>query len=49
MGGTGAWHLGLHFPSRWAAVEAGAGFVQTRPEVLEKIHDAWRLESLAIH
>ena len=30
MGGTGAWHLGLHFPSRWAAVEAGAGYVETR-------------------
>jgi len=49
MGGTGAWHLGLHFPSRWAAVEAGAGFVETRPEVLKTIHDSWRLPSLAIH
>ncbi len=27
MGGAGAWHLGLHHPSRWASVGAGAGFV----------------------
>jgi dienelactone hydrolase len=49
MGGTGAWHLGLHFPSRWAAVEAGAGYIQTRPEVLETIHESYRLVPLAIH
>lgn len=30
MGGAGAWHLGLHYPSRWAAVEAGAGFTDTK-------------------
>jgi hypothetical protein len=29
MGGAGAWHLGLHYPDRWAAVEAGAGFSDT--------------------
>ncbi len=29
MGGAGAWHLGLHHPSRWSAVGAGAGFVDT--------------------
>ncbi|QDV36057.1 prolyl oligopeptidase family serine peptidase [Tautonia plasticadhaerens] len=29
MGGAGAWHLGLHHPSLWAAVEAGAGFSET--------------------
>lgn len=29
MGGAGAWHLGLHHPSEWAAVEAGAGFSET--------------------
>ena len=51
MGGAGAWHLGLHHPDRWAAVEAGAGFVETRkylklgaiPEVQAKtltIYDA---------
>lgn len=27
MGGAGAWHLGLHHPSFWCAVGAGAGFV----------------------
>ena len=30
MGGAGAWHLGLHHPDRWAAVEAGAGFTETK-------------------
>ena len=29
MGGAGAWHLGMHHPSLWAAVGAGAGFVDT--------------------
>lgn len=29
MGGAGAWHIGLHNPSRWAGVEAGAGFTET--------------------
>lgn len=29
MGGAGAWHIGLHDPGRWAAVEAGAGFTDT--------------------
>jgi dienelactone hydrolase len=29
MGGAGAWHLGLHDPSRWSSVEAGAGFAET--------------------
>ena len=30
MGGAGAWHIGLHDPSRWAAMEAGAGFTETK-------------------
>jgi pimeloyl-ACP methyl ester carboxylesterase len=30
MGGAGAWHLGLHYPDRWAAIEAGAGFNETK-------------------
>jgi dienelactone hydrolase len=30
MGGAGAWHLGLHHPSSWSSVEAGAGFTETR-------------------
>ncbi len=29
MGGAGTWHIGLHDPSRWAALEAGAGFSET--------------------
>ena len=29
MGGAGAWHLGLHHPSLWSSVEAGAGFAET--------------------
>ena len=27
MGGAGAWHLGLHHPSKWSSVGPGAGFV----------------------
>tara|TARA_R110002095_G_scaffold137217_1_gene118931 strand:+ start:4269 stop:6236 length:1968 start_codon:yes stop_codon:yes gene_type:complete len=27
MGGAGAWHLGLHYPSLWSGVGPGAGFV----------------------
>jgi dienelactone hydrolase len=30
MCGAGAWHLGLHYPDHWAAVEAGAGFVESK-------------------
>ncbi len=51
MGGAGAWHLGLHFPDKWAAVEAGAGFTETKKyaklgplvgyqEALLRIYDA---------
>jgi dienelactone hydrolase len=29
MGGAGAWHIGLHYPDKWAAAEAGAGFTET--------------------
>jgi len=29
MGGAGAWHLGLHDPTQWSSVEAGAGFSET--------------------
>jgi len=35
MGGAGAWHIGLHHPDQWAAMEAGAGFADT--EVYAKI------------
>jgi dienelactone hydrolase len=30
MGGASTWHLGLHHPGRWAAIESGAGFTETR-------------------
>ncbi|MFN7934016.1 MAG: prolyl oligopeptidase family serine peptidase [Bryobacteraceae bacterium] len=30
MGGAGTWHIGLHYPTMWAATEAGAGFSETR-------------------
>ncbi|MFN8707686.1 MAG: alpha/beta hydrolase-fold protein [Planctomyces sp.] len=29
MGGAGAWHMGLHYPSLWCSVGAGAGFCDT--------------------
>jgi hypothetical protein len=51
MGGAGGWHLGLHHPSLWSSVEAGAGFAESKryarlenlPEYQEKslhIYDA---------
>jgi hypothetical protein len=30
MGGAGTWHLGLHHPTRFAAIQPGAGFTTTR-------------------
>ncbi len=44
MGGAGAWHLGLHHPSLWSSVGAGAGFVdfyeyQNHPERLPEYQD----------
>ena len=30
MGGASSWHLGLHHPGQWAAIEAGAGYTETR-------------------
>lgn len=47
MGGAGTWHIGLHYPSDWAGIEAGAGFNETidyakqrdlRPEVRSMLH-----------
>jgi hypothetical protein len=51
MGGAGAWHLGLHFPSRWCSVEAGAGFTETlRYAKLEgKPLADWRRKALSIY
>jgi predicted esterase len=30
MGGAGAWHLGLHYPTNWCVIGPGAGFTTTR-------------------
>jgi dienelactone hydrolase len=51
MGGAGAWQLGLHFPSRWCSVEAGAGFTETlRYARLEgKPLPDWRRKALSIY
>jgi dienelactone hydrolase len=51
MGGAGAWHLGLHHPDRWAAVEAGAGFTDTKKYVGSRL-DAlkpWQEKTLHIY
>ena len=34
MGGAGAWHFAVHFPSMWVAANPGAGFSET-PEFLK--------------
>src|SRR3989442_1136945 len=44
MGGASSWHLGLHHPGVWAAIEAGAGYTETRRygrrDNLPPYHDA---------
>jgi len=47
MGGHGAWHLGLHYPDQWAAVEAGAGFTDTK--VYGKQNNLTPWQEAAIH
>ncbi|MBI3280839.1 MAG: prolyl oligopeptidase family serine peptidase, partial [Acidobacteria bacterium] len=49
MGGAGAWHLGLHHPDRWAAVEAGAGFVETKEYAHRSNLPAWQEAALHIY
>jgi dienelactone hydrolase len=51
MGGAGAWHLGLHYPDRWAAVEAGAGFTDTKKYVGAKLEELkpWQEPTLHIY
>ena len=49
MGGTGAWELGLHHPSNWAAVECGAGYAETRDIVLDTVTDPRLKAALTIH
>ncbi len=38
MGGAAAWHFTVHYPSRWAASNPGAGFSET-PEFLKVFQD----------
>ena len=47
MGGAGAWHIGLHFPGSWAAMEAGAGFTETMKYA--KVKDPREPEKAAMH
>jgi hypothetical protein len=47
MGGAGAWHLGLHHPQLWCAVEAGAGFSESRKYL--KRDDFTPVESALLH
>lgn len=47
MGGAGVWHLGLHYPDRWAAAESGAGFNETRRYA--KLGDLPRWQDAGLH
>jgi dienelactone hydrolase len=47
MGGAGAWHLGLHHPSLWSSVEAGAGFTESK--LYAKLKDLPPYQEKALH
>ncbi len=47
MGGAGTWHIGLHYPGHWAAIEAGAGFTETMSYA--KVKAAREAERAAMH
>jgi hypothetical protein len=47
MGGAGTWHIGLHHPSRWVAMEAGAGFTETR--VYAKLKEIPSYQAATLH
>ncbi len=49
MGGAGAWHLGLHYPDKWAAVEAGAGFTDTKKYAKLSDLPPWQETTLHIY
>ncbi len=49
MGGAGAWHLGLHHPDVWVAVEAGAGFTETLQYAGLGILPAWQRRALYVY
>ena len=47
MGGAGAWHIGLHHPSDWVAMEAGAGFTETK--IYAKLKDPTPYQEKTLH
>jgi dienelactone hydrolase len=49
MGGAGAWHIGLHYPDKWAAIEAGAGFTETLKYAKLKNVPAYQLPTMHIY
>ena len=49
MGGAGAWHLGLHDPSTWSSVEAGAGFSETKTYAKLKDTPGYQEKTLSIY
>jgi hypothetical protein len=49
MGGAGAWHLGLHHPDKWAAVEAGAGFTDTKKYTAGRLTDLTPTQEKTLH
>lgn len=49
MGGAGAWHIGLHDPSSWAAIEAGAGFDETLVYANQSDLPAYQMAALTIY
>lgn len=51
MGGAGSWHLGLHHPDHWVAVQPGAGFTTTigYAKNLPKPLPAWQSRVLNLY
>lgn len=49
MGGAGAWHIGLHNPTPWAAIEAGAGFNETLNYAKQSNLPAHQMSALTIY
>ncbi len=48
MGGAGAWHIGAHYPDRFDAIHAGAGFAETAEynKLKPENHPAWYEKTL---
>lgn len=49
MGGAGTWHLGLHHPDKWVAVEAGAGFTDTKKYTAGRLTDLKPWQETTLH